>query len=178
MRYSMKMSMAMLLAFCLLLGTAAWAQDGLIGCMKVIKCEEWVSLREQPDAKSACLVEVPLGALVENCREESKAFHYAEYGGMSGYIMAQYLEAIPEAENYLGDLVVAAQGTWTPMYADTTQSAAIVQWMAPGEQMKDARKSLEGFVYGTCRGVKGYVAAEWTQLVANVAEKRDRKSVV
>ena len=99
----------MLLAFCLLLGTAAWAQDGLIGCMKVIKCEEWVSLREQPDAKSACLVEVPLGALVENCREESKAFHYAEYGGMSGYIMAQYLEAIPEAENYLGDLVVAAQ---------------------------------------------------------------------
>ena len=166
------MRIAMLLAMCLLMGTAAFAQDGYIGCMKVVKCQEWVSLREAPDAASACLVEVPLGKLVENCREESKAFHYAEYNGMSGYIMAQYLEAIPDEQTYLGERVTADLGAWVPMYADTTEGAVIVQWLPPQETVEDARISLEGFICGTCRGMKGYVRSDaLTEKVPALGEK-------
>ena len=160
MKHSVKTGIAMLLALLLLMGASACAQDGYIGCMKVIKCQEWVSLREAPDAASACLIEVPLGSLVENCREESKAFHYAEYNGMSGYIMAQYLEPIPDAETYLGERVIADLGEWIPMYADTTAEAMVVQWLAPQETLEDARISLEGFICAASRGMKGYVRSD------------------
>ena len=170
----MKRRITMLFVLLMLLCAAACAEEGFIGCMRVIKCEEWVSLRELPDTKSGCLVEVPLGALVENCREESKAFLYAEYSGMSGYILAQYLEAVPVEQTYLGEMRIIDGAAWTPMYADTTNGATVIQWMAPGERIEDARESVEGMVCGVCRGVRGYVKSSAAVLIENAAEQSEK----
>ena len=145
------------LAACLLLCGAAYAEEDYIGAMKVVDCQEWVSLREAPDAASECLVEVPLGAVVENCKAETKAFTYAEYGGLSGYIMTQYLEAVPVEQVLLGDMCVTAHGVWTPMYLGIKAGDPVIQWLAPGATVKECTESAEGFAYGMCNGLKGYV---------------------
>ena len=166
--------MTILLAALMLLCSPACAQEGYIGAMEVVNCQEWVSLRELPDTTSACLIEVPLGALVENCRTETKAFHSGEYGGIRGYILAQYLEAIPEAQMDLGKMYVISGGEWAPMYADTTSSSAIVQWMVPGEQIEAARESVEGYIYGICRGARGYIPVRLAKVQENAQDDGEK----
>ena len=71
-----------------------------IGAMQVIRCKEFVTLRAEPYKKARALAKVPLGAVVYNCRtiREKKSFLYAEYEGVSGYILASYLEKAPQFE--------------------------------------------------------------------------------
>ena len=71
-----------------------------IGAMRVVKCKEWVTLRNVPYKTGKALAKVPLGAIVYNCRtiKEKKSFVYAEYEGLQGYILLQYLETAPEYE--------------------------------------------------------------------------------
>ena len=81
-----------------------------IGAMKVIKCREYVSLREAPNKKSKALAEVPLGAIVYYCSRNEKTFAYSpykkqvhmftkcEYEGQEGYILSEFLGAAPEHE--------------------------------------------------------------------------------
>ena len=92
----------------LLLGAALASADRIpperseryIGAMRVVKCNEYVSLREQPYKTTKALARVPLGAIVYNCSTipQKKSFVYAEYEGISGYILVKYLEKAPEFE--------------------------------------------------------------------------------
>lgn len=146
----------MLLA-CLLFSAAAWAQENEGVWMRVVNCQEWVSLREKPDAASDCLAEVPLGAIVENCSVKNKAFTYAEYSGMSGYIMSQYLEIVPTEQALIGDLCIVSRGEWIPMRSGPFEAEQIIAWLAPGMRVEACVESIEGFAYGTANGMKGYV---------------------
>ena len=71
-----------------------------IGAMRVVRVKEWVTLRAEPYKWSKALAKVPLGAIVYNCStiREKKSFLYAEYEGVSGYILAEYLEKAPQFE--------------------------------------------------------------------------------
>ena len=71
-----------------------------IGAMRVVKCKEYVTLREEPYKTSRALARVPLGAIVYNCStiRQKTSFVYAEYEGLSGYILVKYLEKAPEFE--------------------------------------------------------------------------------
>lgn len=62
-----------------------------ISLWEVVNCNEWVSLREEPDVNSARLAEVPLGTLVEDLGEYVNGFTYVDYAGMAGYIHDDYL---------------------------------------------------------------------------------------
>ena len=62
--------------------------------MRVVNCEEWVSLRREPDANSERLEYVPLGAEVYDCQWYSDEFIYGEYEGQYGYILSQYLTRV------------------------------------------------------------------------------------
>lgn len=68
------------------------------GAMRVVRCREWVSLREGPRKTFNRIMKVPLGAIVMHCRYEKKGFVHCEYQGEEGYIMLQYLEPAPEYE--------------------------------------------------------------------------------
>lgn len=71
-----------------------------IGAMRVVKCKQYVTLRESPYKSAKALAKVPLDAIVYNCStiREKKSFLYCEYEGISGYILAQYLVKAPEYE--------------------------------------------------------------------------------
>lgn len=81
-----------------------------LGAMRVVKCNEYVSLRETPDKTSTVLAKVPLGAIVLYCsnnirkyaqgayKKQIDKFIRCEYDGMEGYILKQYLEPAPEFE--------------------------------------------------------------------------------
>jgi len=146
-----------ILIACLMPAAAAWAKENDLGWMQVVNCVEWVSLREKPDAASECLVEVPLGALVENCSTKTKTFTYAEYNGQSGYIMSQYLEPVPQEQLQLGDRCVVDRGEWIAMRFQAADDERVIQWLAPGARMEACVDSLSGFAYGQCNGLKGYV---------------------
>ena len=152
---------------CLMLAAPALAEDAYIGAMKVVNCQEWVSLRAQPDAASECLVEVPLGAVVENCSAQTKAFTYAEYMGLSGYIMAQYLEIVPVEQKLLGDMRVVDTGAWSPMRLGPSEMDAVIRWMAPGTLIEACRESADGFAYSELEGMKGYIRLDALMAVAD-----------
>lgn len=97
----MKKLLSICLMAALLLMCAACAEEYL-GSMQVVNCEEWVSLRVQPDKSSNRLVKVPFGTIVENCTRYSDDWIYAEYDGYCGYILSDYLqEPFP---TYSGDM--------------------------------------------------------------------------
>ena len=66
-------------------------EDGDLGTMYVVNCEEWIPLREMPDAAASVLVQIPMGAVVYGARQYSPEFIYCEYRDVSGYIPAEYL---------------------------------------------------------------------------------------
>ena len=81
-----------------------------LGAMRVIRCREFVSLREAPYKTAKRLAKVPLDAIVYYCTRNEKTFAYSpykkqvhqyvkcEYEGQEGYIMTMYLEKAPEYE--------------------------------------------------------------------------------
>ena len=64
--------------------------------MRVVKCKEYVSLREERSTSAKRLVKVPLGAHVLAFPEygEDNGFIYCVYNGEEGYILLEYLEPI------------------------------------------------------------------------------------
>lgn len=81
-----------------------------IGAMRVVKCKEYVSLREGPYKTSKQLETVPLDDIVYYCSNNVKKYDYSpykaqipkfihcEYNGVEGYILKKYLEPAPEFE--------------------------------------------------------------------------------
>ena len=64
--------------------------------MRVIKCRDYVSLRQTRSTSSTRLAKVPLGALVLAFPEEGEenGFISCVYRGEYGYILAEYLEPV------------------------------------------------------------------------------------
>ena len=58
----------------------------------VYNCDEYVSLRKDPDTKSERLAKVPKGAIVTGCIYWSDSFTKCEYKGKTGYILSKYLK--------------------------------------------------------------------------------------
>lgn len=81
-----------------------------LGAMRVVRCNEYVSLREGPYKTSRQLAKVPLDDIVYYCSDNVKKYAYSpykaqikkfircEYDGQEGYILRKYLEPAPEFE--------------------------------------------------------------------------------
>ena len=81
-----------------------------LGAMRVVKCKNYVSLREAPDKTSKQLFKLEEGEIVYYCSRNEKEFAYSPYRkqvhmftkcvyqGKEGYILSNYLEPAPEYE--------------------------------------------------------------------------------
>ena len=67
-----------------------------LGTMEVVKCKEWVSLREGPRKTYDRITEVPLGAIVRDCVRANDTFIKCTYKEDTGYILAKYLKQVPD----------------------------------------------------------------------------------
>ena len=79
-----------------------------LGAMRVIRCKDYVSLRETPDKTGKVLAKVPLNAIVLYCsnniskytggkyKKQKELYIKCEYDGQEGYILKKYLEPAPD----------------------------------------------------------------------------------
>lgn len=98
----MKRFLILSLLLCLLIAGAAAESAGVT--MTVVNCEEWVSLRAEPDTSASRLAKVPLGAEVTGCIDAGSGFIACEYQGKRGYILAKYLTAEDRAAPLTGEI--------------------------------------------------------------------------
>ena len=64
--------------------------DNYMGTMRVVNCDNWVTLRSSPSTKASSVAKVPLGDYVEAYKYDSD-FYECYYEGMHGYILKKYL---------------------------------------------------------------------------------------
>ena len=84
----MKRMLLVLLVIALCIPAGALAETA----MKIVNCQDWVSLRSAPSTQAERLAQVPLGALVTGEYDPYAGFSYCSYEGVSGYILNEYLE--------------------------------------------------------------------------------------
>lgn len=63
-----------------------------MGRMRVVNCEEWVSLRVSPSTSADKIAAIPLGAEVTYISDASDGFYRISYEGQIGYVLAYYLK--------------------------------------------------------------------------------------
>lgn len=66
---------------------------------RVVNCNEWISLREEPSTEAPRLARIPLGSLVkiykgllgERHSSPMNGFYWTEYNGMRGWCLMEYI---------------------------------------------------------------------------------------
>ena len=162
-----KKCFAVLLALAMLLTMLpAQARGEYLGRLRVINCEEWVSLRARPDKSSARLATVPLGAYVEGYYYNSE-FVECCYNGQWGYILSTYLSngntsssASSHGGNYLGKMTVINCNEFVTLRASPSTSARAVTRVAKGEAV-DAYYYNGTFARCYYNGLEGYILSRY-----------------
>lgn len=122
----MNMKRILLLALTLLLAMAPCALAQVPLEMEIINCEEWVSLRLEPDAAAERCAEVPLGETVRGFFASHGDFSLCEYDGRVGYILNKYLQD----KARIGDAVLP-QGE--PSYEIAMDGGSLKVWRGFGK---------------------------------------------
>jgi len=128
--------------------------QGYLNAVRVVNCDEWVSLREQPDADSERIRKVPLGQLLYSGGRVGD-FVSVLYQGTYGYIDARYLT---RADN----------GTGVPRYANrnmnlykaATEDSAALCRIPYGAKVMCYSTSERGVCYVNYLDKWGFVAQE------------------
>lgn len=146
-------------------GVTAYAGVGMasMGNMKVVNCEEWVSLRESPSTSAARLAQVPLGAVVTDCIWHND-FINCTYNGVRGYILTKYLTEISEqpvndVAGISGDMKVANCEEWVSLRQSPSTSAGRIAKVALGETVTNCAPASNGFIRCEYQGMTGYILA-------------------
>lgn len=90
----MKKLIACMLALALLSMPAALAQIG--DRLRVVNCNEYITLREEPSTSAASLAHIPLGAEVDEIGWAGDGFLRVCYRGQTGYALSKYLKTTSE----------------------------------------------------------------------------------
>ena len=159
--------------------------DMLMNNQMVVKCEEYVSLRESPDKSSKRLKKVPLYGVVTGCVKYSEDWVCCEYDGKRGYILASYLEkadydkianyqkqqkAIEEAKKQLENntypaiaypMEVVNCNEWVSLFKYPFTDSARLKKVALGELVTNCVQVSDEFIYCTYDGASGYVLKKY-----------------
>ena len=122
----MKRILLVLLVIALCIPCGALAE----GMLRIVNCQDWVSLRSAPSTQAERLAQVPLGALVTGECDYYSDFSYCSYGGVSGYILNQYLEAPALAAQVDGRTIIAERS-----YAGSGEVMELVCLDANGSEL-------------------------------------------
>ena len=60
---------------------------------KVVRCNEYITLRRTPSTKGEEITKIPLGAIVTVYSGADNGFYYIDYDGFEGYALAGYIDA-------------------------------------------------------------------------------------
>ena len=113
--------------------SAASEESGTMTRATVVLCDEWVSLRDAPSADGKRLTKVPLEARVEVLALGGE-FWLCRYQGMTGYIMAQYLQ--PETAEKSDAEAIYVLPNVREYLSLRNASGETIAKIKPGERMK------------------------------------------
>ncbi len=144
-------------------GASAQAQtrNEYIGSMQVVNCKEWVSLRASASKSSARLVKIPLGMVVSNCHWYSEDFIRCEYGGRTGYVLAEYLIPLYSYSGSMGVMQVVNCEEWVSLRASANTSSSRLAKIPLGAVVTDCAWHTSEFIRCTYNGRTGYVLAKY-----------------
>lgn len=142
--------------------------DGIktFGMMKVVKCKEYITLREKPSTSAAEVARVPLNAIVYEAAYESSSFTYVEYDGKSGYVLTKYLSDVPDSENEykvvkLGKQQVVNCDEWVSLRTAPDKKAARAQKVPLGAKLSNCHRISNEFAYVEYNGKSGYILNQY-----------------
>jgi len=92
----MKKTVLLLLSAIFLLSFAAYADASIGDQLMVANCNEFITLREEPDTSSRALAQIGLGELVNLVGGADDDFLMVEYMGQTGYVLARYVEVFDD----------------------------------------------------------------------------------
>ena len=75
--------------------TVSFAEDVFAHEYKVVRCNEYITLRDDSSTKANELARVPLGATVTAFSYADNGFLYVNYAGKKGYVLEKYLDPMP-----------------------------------------------------------------------------------
>jgi len=143
--------------------------DSYVGEMRVVNCNEWVSLRSQPSTSSSRIAKVPLGAVLMECTRYSSQFVYGNYNGQWGYVLSEYLSRVPdqvvEGQGYVGDMRVVNCDQWVSLREEPSTSAARIATVPLGATVSNCTWYSNNFISCEYNGMVGYILSSYLQPV-------------
>lgn len=128
-----------------------YAYDGTY--LKIVNCNDYVSLRSYASTAAPVLTTVPLGATV-TAYEQEGSFTYCTYAGMSGYILSQYLGVSSTRR-----IVNCKSYVTLRSYAST--SAPAVTTVPLGATVEYIGYAGNGFAQCSYNGHEGYILSQY-----------------
>ncbi len=171
----MRKMISVLLCLLLVLQALPASAGGISPVMRVVKCQEWVSLRSEPDSSSSRLAKVYLGELVTGCDGYYGDFIYCEYGDKAGYILAKYLDT---TDFYIWAQVLPNQMVvncteWVSLRNGPSDSAARLAEVPLGAIVRACVQETESYVSCEYGGVRGYIASSYLKKANYKVSSRD-----
>ena len=126
----MKRMLLMLLVIALCIPAGALAES----TMRIVNCQDWVSLRSAPSTQAERVAQVPLGAYVTGECDYTSDFSYCSYNGVTGYILNEYLETPALYAQVDGRTIIAERS-----YSDSGEIMEVVCLDAGGGECWERR---------------------------------------
>lgn len=89
---------------------------------RVVKCNEYITLRETASTKAAALNRVPLGATVTALSRADNGFLMVNYNGRMGFVLERYLEQLPACGAPLINLTATQRENMNLFLSNFTES--------------------------------------------------------
>ena len=141
------------IACCLVLIMLLSGVSALAETMRVVNCDEWVSLRSAPSTSASRLAVVPLGATVEAYYSVGQ-FTRCYYNGLSGYILSQYLSL---DSNEVSTRCVVNCKEWVTLRAEPSTTAASLSRVPLGATVEYYGYVGDGYAMCGYLGLTGYI---------------------
>ena len=147
----MKRMLLVLLVIALCIPAGALAEP----TMRIVNCQDWVSLRSAPSTQAERVAQVPLGAYVTGECDYYSDFSYCSYNGVSGYILNEYLEDVALYAQVDDRTIIAERS-----YSDSGEIMEVVCLDAGGSECWERRfespyytelNCTDAFVAGTAQ---------------------------
>lgn len=161
--------MKRIISICLVVLLALTSVSALAESMRVVNCNEWVSLRSYPSTKATRITTVPLGAVVDAHYYEGD-FIYCTYMGLNGYILASYLTSAASPYDYYDtryyysdagrNLSIVNCNEWVSLRSYPSTSASQIAKVPLGATVT-AYDRTGDFTFCVYRGMQGYILSQY-----------------
>lgn len=161
MKRKISLALVVLVMFAVLTATAA-ARGQYLGQLRIVNCDEWVTLRASASTYARSVDRVPLGAFVDAYAYNSE-FCECYYRGRHGYILTSYLSGMNPSD-YLGQMrVVNCNEFVTLRDGPSTQANSVTK--VPLGQVVEAYAFNDEFFRCEYRGMDGFILASYLEPV-------------